>query len=281
LGQPKKELINNFDLDIKELTQKKIDLLIGNHYPGNYLEIDYSCNLCKDYGYIENKEGGFDKCNCYKQLFIKYSYSNSNLDYIENAGFEKFDPLIFEDELDENKYKIPISPRQNILNIKKKSIEFIEMFETEKKYKGLFFVGPTGVGKTFLSHCIGAELMKMGRTVLYFTSPQLFKIINDYKTIQFDKKATDTNNYNYIMEAELLIIDDLGIEPVTASRYSELLTIMTTRASNDTKKPCKTILSTNLKFKEINEIYTERVASRILGDYVILKFAGDDLRLNK
>ena len=63
---------------------------------------------------------------------------------IWEENFYKFDESIFSDEVDLSKYKFNISPRKNILNIKNKSIEFINNFDNPD-YKNLLFVGSTGL----------------------------------------------------------------------------------------------------------------------------------------
>jgi DNA replication protein DnaC len=271
------ELVSELSREIEILRTQKINYLKELYYPADYLTIKYSCENCKDTGFVQNEIGVTEKCSCYRQLLINITYSKSNIGNTDTQNFQNFDEKRYSDEINEVKYGIKLSPRQNILNIVNKSKQFIENIENEKQ-KGLFFVGPTGVGKTFLTYCLGRELMDKGRTVLYLTAPQLFNLIKEYRTASWDSPDIKDVNYNYIMDTELLIIDDLGIEPVTNSRYSELLTILTTRASNDNKGVCKTIISTNLNFKQIAEIYTERVASRLLGDYMVFRFVGNDLR---
>lgn len=82
-------------------------------------------------------------------------------------------------------------------------------------------------------------------------------------------------------EVELLIIDDLGIEPSSPARYAELLTILNTRQINNLTRPCKTIISTNIGPKQLFEFYTERVVSRIVGYFDRLMFVGEDIRTLK
>jgi len=41
------------------------------------------------------------------------------------------------------------------------------------------------------------------------------------------------------------------------------------------------IISTNLNPNEFEAIYTERIISRLMGSFVMLKFFGQDIRLTK
>mgnify|MGYP002235805226 FL=1 len=38
------------------------------------------------------------------------------------------------------------------------------------EHDNLLFYGATGVGKTFLTHCIAKELLESAHSVIYFTS---------------------------------------------------------------------------------------------------------------
>ena len=50
---------------------------------------------------------------------------------------------------------------------------------------------------------------------------------------------------------------------------------------NQNHKITKTIISTNLTVEELFKIYTNRIGSRLAGNYRFLRFFGDDLRLKR
>ena len=264
---------------INALVEEKKMLLTKAGYPEDYLEMKYYCGTCKDTGFVES-ENGFRKCACYRQQLINHIFSQSNLKLAEKENFSTFRESLFPDTVDEEKYGIKISPRENILRIKQRCLSFIENFDKPEE-KNLFFSGPAGVGKTFMSNCIAMELIMRGRTVLYQSAPSLFRCISEYKMKSGrDEESFVDDLYENIFEADLLIIDDLGTEPPTASRYAELLNILNTRQIKNFTRPCKTIISTNIGARELYEYYSERVASRIIGCFDRLRFAGNDLRLN-
>ena len=134
-------------------------------------------------------------------------------------------------------------------------------------------------GKTFMSNCIANELLRKGKTVLYQTAPVLLESVIDYKMSK--SKNTSDNIYKSILEADLLIIDDLGTESLNSMKLSELFTILNTRILNLNNKITKTIISTNLDITDIFKHYEERIGSRIVGYYDIYCFFGDDLRFKK
>ena len=132
-------------------------------------------------------------------------------------------------------------------------------------------------GKTFMSNCIASELLQKGKTVLYQTAPVLLESVIDFK---FGKnKSVSENLIQSVLEADLLIIDDLGTETVNSLKLSELFTIINSRILNLNNHITKTIISTNLNMNDIFSIYQDRIGSRIAGYYDIYYFFGEDLRL--
>lgn len=130
-----------------------------------------------------------------------------------------------------------------------------------------------------MSNCVAQELLKKGKTVLYQTAPVLLESVIDYKMSK-QKNPVD-NICQSVLEADLLIIDDLGTESLNSMKLSELFTILNTRILNLNNRVTKTIISTNLGIRDIFNNYEERIGSRIAGYYDIYCFFGDDLRFKK
>ena len=82
-------------------------------------------------------------------------------------------------------------------------------------------------------------------------------------------------NFRNLFECDLLIIDDLGTELVNSFITSELFNIINDRLNANKK----IIISTNLNPPQIGREYTDRVLSRIIGNFKIYEFYGNDLRL--
>ena len=130
-----------------------------------------------------------------------------------------------------------------------------------------------------MSNCIASSLLKNGKTVIYQTAPILLENVIDYKMSK--QKDSQNNFYKSILDADLLIIDDLGTESINSMKLSELFTILNARILNLNNKITKTIISTNLSINDIFKYYEERIGSRIVGYYDIYYFFGDDLRFKK
>ena len=275
----KASLISNEDEKIKiinELTDK-IEALKAEkqsilNEQGISLSPRYECEKCKDTGYI-TVDYKTEMCSCMKQKFINESYNKSNLYRLKNDTFENFDETLYAEKANLEKYGANIAPRDNIRKIKELSLKFIENFE-DANQKNLLFIGTPGVGKTFLSGCIANEIINKGYTVLYQTSPLLLDSIFEYKYNQ--KNASSKELYDSLFNVNLLIIDDLGTENLTAARFAELFTVINARLLNP---KTKTIISTNLTLDKLAKNYDDRVISRLIGNFDICRFIGDDIRL--
>ena len=261
------------------LKKEKEDLLKKENISVEELKPHYECEKCKCTGYISYPNKKATMCNCLRQRLINIMYNKSNLSNLQKENFENFNINKFSNDINIEKYKMNISPRENILNIKDASLHFIENFENPET-NNLFFTGNTGLGKTYMTNCIANELLKNGKTVLYQTAPVLLETIIDNKFNKY--KTNNTNDFNnQVLSVDLLIIDDLGTECTNTMKISELFTILNSRSLNLNNKVTKTIISTNLSIEKIFDVYEERIGSRIAGFYDIYYFFGDDLRLVK
>ena len=80
-----------------------------------------------------------------------------------------------------------------------------------------------------------------------------------------------------IADCELLIIDDLGTELNNSMTNAELFRCLDERL----KKGQATLISTNLSLNELRDTYADRIASRIISEYQIIRFYGPDIRIRK
>lgn len=267
------ENITELDNNLKYLKNERKKILKNEKIDESFFKPVYQCNVCNDTGYVLNENNKTEMCNCLKQNLLNNLYNKSNLSNIDKENFKNFNEKLFSDKIQDG---FEISPRDNIINIKNASLNFINNFDNTST-KNLLFSGSTGLGKSYMSNCIAKELLQKGKTVLYQTAPVLLETIIDNK---FNKYKTNNTNdfYNDVLTVDLLIIDDLGTEYLNSMKLSELFTIINTRILN-LNKITKTIISTNLTIKQIFELYEERIGSRIASFYDIYQFLGEDLRL--
>lgn len=260
--------------DLKEksatLKAQQIELLIEYGLPADYLEMHYHCNKCKDTGYIGN-----EKCNCFKQAISDLLYSGSNIkSTLAAENFSKFSFHYYSDDtIDETTGSSPLTNMQKVVaNCK----NFIRYFN--KNHDNLLLLGNTGVGKTFLANCIAKELLDRGNTVIYLTAFRLFDILEKYKFGKDEDRSYEASNqFEYILDCDLLIIDDLGTELNNTFTNSQLYLIINERLLRQKS----TVISTNLSLTNINANYGERIFSRIVSSYSVQRIIGEDIRLHK
>lgn len=265
-----KEQINQL---ICELKMKKYAALEKAGYPCDYIENAYCCKSCADTGVV--LQNGIEvHCECKKFLLSQKLKALSGV--AEDDVFSNFKSDFYSDIVNKEKYGITVSPKTQMEAIYKRCVYFVQNFDCPST-RNMVFLGNSGLGKTFLGNCIINALTDQGVPCLYMPATSLFKPF----TPGYFGQESATELVDFILKCSLLLIDDLGSEKQTDTRYAELLEILNTRELNSKKGLCKTIITTNLEPTELFSRYGERVASRILGDYDINKFAGEDIRLKK
>lgn len=257
------ELMDRISKKMDRLKENRAILLTENNIPLTYLEKVYHCNICKDRGFLRNGK----KCSCFKQKLIDRAYNLSNLNNtLEKENFHNFNIDLFSSESFE---KEQISPRQNMMHLLNISEGFVMNFQ-DPQTKNLLFYGPTGLGKTFLANCVSKALLDRGYIVIYQTSFKMIEVLEDLRFRRSDNKE----EYNLLYEADLLIIDDLGTELTNSFTNSELFNLVNNRILREKK----IIISTNLSPMELAERYDDRIFSRLIAHFDVLKFYGEDLR---
>ncbi|HYE81908.1 MAG TPA: ATP-binding protein [Clostridia bacterium] len=247
-----------------DLKVEKAEILSANKYPIDYLDSIYLCKACKDTGFA-----GYEKCKCYRQKEIHLNYEQSNLGSIlDKENFEQFRWDYYSNEPDGS----GISPLKNMQMVYKKCIDFVENFD--KHDINLFFIGSPGLGKTFLCNSIAKDLLDKGKSVLYKTVPDLIDSMRKYK-FDFDNEESNMPYLNDIYNCDLLIMDDLGTELSTQFSNQVVYNILNKRIISSKKM----VISTNLSVLDFQSTYSERIVSRIIGNFEACKFMGEDIRL--
>lgn len=231
-----------------------------------YFEPPYMCPDCKDTGYI-----GARRCHCFEQAAIDLVYTQSNIrNILQEENFSHYSLDYYSNT--ETDSTTGMTHRDTAEKALKESLDFIRYFDVE--FNNLFLYGNTGTGKTFLSNCIAKELLDTGHSVIYFTAFQLFDILEKNK---FQKDSQAAASMQHIFDCDLLIIDDLGTELANTFTISQLFLCLNERILR--KK--STVISTNISFDQLNVSYSERIFSRIVSSYTMIKLLGNDIRLQK
>ena len=250
--------------ELTRLGEKRSGLLRAAGFPENALEMQYECPICRDTGFIEGR-----KCTCFLDAQTKLLYDRFRLGKIlQKENFAHFSFDWYSDTITDEKNGL--SPRQ-----------YAQIAYDRARYtashigeagSSLFIYGKTGLGKTFLTHCIAKEALDSGFTALYFSAAEFVALLGD---AYFGRSENPDFSDRMVLSCDLLIIDDLGTELTNSFVNSQLFRCINERILRDRT----TVISTNLSLEEFRETYSERIFSRVASQYRIVKLVGDDIRL--
>jgi DNA replication protein DnaC len=88
----------------------------------------------------------------------------------------------------------------------------------------LCLTGPTGCGKTWLACAFGNEACRRGFSVRYLRLPRLFEML---RISHGD--GSYTKLMNQLLKTDLLILDDWGIQKVSAAQRNDLMEVIEDR----------------------------------------------------
>ena len=238
--------------------------LTENGFPADYLAPVYRCPICKDTG----KTGELIKepCECYKKAYQRKLREKIGLNRDRKETFEHFDENVF---LNENIPGQEFTQRELMNHYRRICEEWADSYP-DTRFRDLLLTGGTGLGKTFLLRAMAERLIERDVNVL---------VISAYRMIEILRKSYFDNDdsASELMEADVLMIDDLGSEPLTQNiTVEQLFNLLNERQG----RGLSTVISTNLEMPKFRERYTERIASR-LRDSVnckVLSLMGKDIR---
>ena len=250
--------------DNRRLLDDRAALLTVYGYPADYLDLKYECSTCMDTGFIDN---GTRLCTCMRRALVLAGYESSGIGpLLERQTFENFSLQYYTDPAD----------RRRMEQVLETARRYVGLFSDEKSQNLLFF-GQTGLGKTHLSSAIAKSLIDRGFDVLYETAQNLFGDFEDEKFNRAYNTGVEERKTDRYFSCDLLIIDDLGAELSNQFTASCLYNLINTRFNMG--KSC--IINTNLNLSEIEKRYSQRIFSRLCGQYQLLQFTGRDIRMMK
>ena len=262
---PSIKVIRDRNLDLQA---EKARLLTEHGWPADALDDKPACPKCGDTGWV-----GASMCSCLRQLCAQEQIAE--LSKLLDLGEQSFDtfsldfysPLPWPGE--------ELSPRENMEFILEVCSNYARKFG-KFYFHNLFLTGAPGLGKTFLSACIARTVSEQGFSVVYDTAVNVFARFEEQKFARDREEAgeakDETRRY---LGCDLLILDDLGSELTTPFVQSALYTLINSRLSADKR----TVISSNLSMDQIRQRYTPQIASRLEGEYRVLPFYGEDIRL--
>ncbi len=248
---------------IRNLTaQQNVKKLLEKHgLPEDYLEVKYSCPECNDTGVKGTK-----LCSCHIELLKDLAYEEAGKKSpLRICTFDDFKLSYYSDKAPSRNER---SPRETMMGIFEYCRDYAYNFD--RNSPSILMLGQTGLGKTHLSLAIVGTVIGLGYSVLYNSAQNFFRELQNER---FGKSGSSAYE-NMMLECDLLVIDDLGAEFSTAFTVSALYNIINTRINTG----LPTIISTNLSLTEIEKQYSNRISSRLIGEYSLLYFEGKDIR---
>ena len=226
--------------------------------PKDYLQPVYVCPLCKDTGLVGDPLR--KKCACRLKLEQKDLAEAARIN--ERETFERFREDIYPDA-------ISLQNGQRIMAFCQKYADTLP----SPRIPQLYLFGQAGRGKSFMGNAIAARAIERGVETLRLTAYRMTEeVMNGF--------STNTSPLPRFTQVPLLVLDDLGTEPMIPNVTAESLFAI---ADQRSAARLATVYISNLNVDELTERYGDRIASRIT-DAAITKaipFTGSSLRGGK
>lgn len=245
-----------------KLQQQLQALLEKTGFSNQDLLPSYHCTLCKDTGRFDGR-----RCTCVEAEMRRLRRQQLNGEFpLELCRFDRFSLDRYSSEVDA---ALGTSPRAIMTQV----LEYCQAYAAHFKpgCTSLLMMGNAGLGKTHLALAMAGCVLDKGYDVVYVSAQQAFAALDNNT-----REGQSELWLEAMLHADLLILDDLGTEYIVPHTISMLYEIVNTRLCAKRS----TVYTTNIVTQTLmNNRYTEKVASRLLGGCEILQFFGEDIRL--
>lgn len=216
------------------------------------------CTLCNDTGIYDDKA-----CACVRKAFIEELKKECELDKRAPFAFSDFNPIYATDE-----QKSALSKLYKVMET------YVDKYPNVK-YPLILFLGTTGTGKSCLaSAMVRKSVLSYGRSALKMSAYELNNVFLTAHTSFLSEKQRILHD---VMTVDMLVIDDLGTEPMLKNVTVEYLQLLLEERTQAKKT---TVITTNMNEKQLLKCYGERIFSRISDKNTTLakQLTGNDMR---
>jgi len=126
------------------------------------------------------------------------------------------------------------------------SLAFLE------RHEDVLFLGPVGVGKTFLACALGHSACRAGRRVLFLRSDALLKLIHQSRADNSTERVIRS-----LLAPDLLIIDDFGLRRLNAQQSSDFYEVIIER-----HRRASTIVTSNRAIEEWIPLFDDPILAQ-------------------
>ncbi len=233
--------------------------------PDDYLDEKYRCSICRDTGYTDEIPAKF--CSCFERALRLRMFEDGTMAGLEEQNFRAFDAALVRRANPEPEVA------ERLLGARAYCEGYAEKYPHNER-ENIVFMGPGGVGKTFLLNAVFARIVERGHSGIRVTA---YRMLEAMRKKHMGAEA-DAESFEAMIAAPILLIDDLGTEPMLRNVTVEyLFTLLNERCA----RRAHTVVATNLSPAQIRERYGERVSSRLLDSArcAAIAMRGKDLRL--
>jgi DNA replication protein DnaC len=157
--------------------------------------------------------------------------------------------------------------------LEKNQVHRLAALDFVKEHKDVFITGSTGTGKSYLATALGYQACQSGYKVMYVNTAKLMGQLKLAKA-----KGTILAELKRIERADLLILDDFGLQPFDAQSRASLLDII-----EDRHQKRSTVVTSQIPVKEWYDIIGEKTIADAILDRIVhhslrVELYGESLR---